>query len=90
MYESVYACLRIGSRSSLFMCISACTGRYFLRQGLSRLLLSMEGILQKVSYLKTMLVTPTSNDALLRALADLDGLGNIAPDVLKSIDIGTY
>ena len=57
---------------------------------LSRLLLNMDVMLQKVSHLKTMLDAPTSNDALLRTLADLDGLGNIAPDVFKSIAIGTY
>ena len=50
----------------------------------------MEGMLQKVSDLKTMLVTPTSNDVVLRILAELDGLGNITPDVFKSTDIGTY
>ena len=61
-----------------------------VHQVLSRLLLTMDVILQKVFYLKTMLVTPTSNDALLRTLADLDGLGNIAPDVFKSTAFGTY
>ena len=73
------------------MCISSCTGLFFLRQGLPRLLLlSMDGMLQKVSDLKTLLVTPTSNDAVLRILAELDGLGNITVDVFKSTDIGTY
>ena len=62
----------------------------FLVSRLFLLLLSMDGMLQKVSDLKTLLVTPTSNDAVLRILAELDGLGNITVDVFKSTDIGTY
>ena len=62
----------------------------FLVSRLFLLRLSMDGMLQKVSDLKTLLVTPTSNDAVLRILAELDGLGNITVDVFKSTDIGTY
>ena len=62
----------------------------FLVSRLFLLLLSMDGMLQKVSDLKTLLVTPTSNDTVLRILAELDGLGNITVDVFKSTDIGTY
>ena len=62
----------------------------FLVSRLFLLLLSMDAMLQKVSDLKTLLVTPTSNDAVLRILAELDGLGNITVDVFKSTDIGTY
>ena len=62
----------------------------FLVSRLFLLLLSMDAMLQKVSDLKTLLVTPTSNDTVLRILAELDGLGNITVDVFKSTDIGTY
>ena len=49
---------------------------------------TMEVMIQKVAHLKTMLEAPTSNDALLGTLADLDGLGNIATDVMKATGIG--
>ena len=51
---------------------------------------TMEVMIQKVAQLKAMLEAPTSNDALLGTLADLDGLGNIATDVFKATAIGNY
>ena len=49
---------------------------------------TMEVMINKVAHLKTMLEAPTSDDALLGTLADLDGLGNIATDVFKATGIG--
>ena len=49
---------------------------------------TMEVMINKVAHLKTMLEAPTSDDALLGTLADLDGLGNIATDVFKATAIG--
>ena len=49
---------------------------------------TMEVMIHKVAHLKKMLEAPTSNEALLGTLADLDGLGNIATDVFKATGIG--
>ena len=67
-----------------------CRSVFQVHEVLSRVLLNMDVMLQKVSHLKTMLDAPTSNDALLRTLADLDGLGNIATDVFQATAIGNY